>query len=112
MRTDAFLINVARGPVVDQRALTEALVERRIAGAALDVFDPEPPEPGDPLLAPDNVLLTPHAVCWTDELAMGNGASAIRSVLDVAQRRPPRNVVNPQALEHPEAKAYFEPARR
>jgi D-3-phosphoglycerate dehydrogenase len=112
MRTDAFLINVARGPVVDQRALTEALVERRIAGAALDVFDPEPPEPGDPLLALDNVLLTPHAVCWTDELARGNGASAIRSVLDVAQRRPPRNVVNPQALEHPEAKAYFEPARR
>jgi phosphoglycerate dehydrogenase-like enzyme len=110
MRRHAFLINVSRGPVVDQRALTEALTARRIAGAALDVFDPEPPEPDDPLLALDNVLLTPHAVCWTDEVARGNGSSAIRSVLDVARRRRPGNVVNPEALEHPEAKAYFESA--
>lgn len=108
MRPDAYLVNVSRGPVVDQRALTEALAERRIAGAALDVFEPEPPSPDDPLLRLDNVLLTPHAVCWTDEMAKGNGTSAIGAVLDVAARRHPANVVNPEALRHPRALAHFD----
>ncbi len=99
MKPSAFLINVARGPVVDQQALTRALTERRIAGAALDVFDPEPPSPDDPLLALDNVLLAPHAIAWTDELALGNGRSAVQAILDVAAGRRPTHVVNPQAWE-------------
>lgn len=101
MKPSAYLVNVARGPIVDQRALTEALSASWIAGAALDVFDPEPPAPDDPLLALDNVLLSPHAVAWTDELALGNGSSAVQAVLDVAAGRRPQHVVNVEALAHP-----------
>ncbi|GAA1022724.1 dehydrogenase [Acrocarpospora pleiomorpha] len=101
MKPSAFLVNVARGPIVDQAALTEALTARRIAGAALDVFEVEPPDPADPLLALDNVLLTPHAVAWTDELALGNGRGAIQAALDVAAGRAPAHPVNPAALDHP-----------
>ncbi|MGP3960196.1 NAD(P)-dependent oxidoreductase [Nonomuraea sp. 3N208] len=101
MKPAAYLINVARGPIVDQVALTEALVAGRLAGAALDVFEVEPPDPADPLLALDNVLLSPHAIAWTDQLALGNGSAAIRSALDVAAGRVPAHPVNPEALDHP-----------
>lgn len=101
MKPSAYLINVARGPIVDQRALTDVLSAHRIAGAALDVFDPEPPAPDDPLLMQDNVLLSPHAIAWTDELALGNGSSAVQAVLDVAAGRRPRHVVNVDAFAHP-----------
>jgi phosphoglycerate dehydrogenase-like enzyme len=100
MKPTAYLVNVARGPVVDQAALTEALRQRRIAGAGLDVFEQEPPDPGDPLLSLDNVILAPHALCWTDECFRGIGQDACRSILDVAAGRAPRHVVNPAALEH------------
>jgi phosphoglycerate dehydrogenase-like enzyme len=98
MKPTAFLINVARGPIVDQGALTAALQERRIAGAALDVFEQEPPDATDPLLALDNVILSPHAICWTDELFRGNGRAACLSILDVAAGRVPRDVVNRAVL--------------
>lgn len=94
MKPTAFLINVARGPIVDQAALTRVLQERKIAGAALDVFEKEPVDPKDPLLALDNVIVAPHAICWTDELFRGIGKSAIQSVLDVAAGRVPRDIVN------------------
>ncbi|MBM3956815.1 MAG: dehydrogenase [Gemmatimonadetes bacterium] len=94
MKQSAFLINVARGPIVDQRALTEALRERRIRGAGLDVFEEEPVDPADPILRLDNVIVTPHAICWTDECFLDNGRSALGSVLDVAAGRVPKNVVN------------------
>ena len=101
MKPSAYLVNVARGPIIDQTALTVALAEQRIAGAALDVFEVEPPDVDDPLLALDNVLLAPHAVAWTDEIAYGNGTSAIRAVLDMAAGMVPRYPVNPEALQHP-----------
>jgi phosphoglycerate dehydrogenase-like enzyme len=101
MKPTASLVNVARGPIVDQAALTAALLERRIAGAALDVFDPEPPDPADPLLQLDTVLLAPHAIAWTAELALGNGTSAITAIRDLAAGRRPATVVNPDALAHP-----------
>jgi len=101
MKPTAYLVNVARGPIVDQRALTAALREDRIAGAGLDVFDPEPVAPDDPLLALENVILTPHAICWTDECFGLIGRSADRSLLDVEAGRIPRDVVHRDALAHP-----------
>jgi D-3-phosphoglycerate dehydrogenase len=100
MRPSAYLVNVARGPIVDQAALVEALRERRIAGAGLDVFDPEPLAAGDPLTTLDNVILTAHSLGWTDQCFRDCGVSAIRSVLDVAAGRRPSHVVNPNALAH------------
>lgn len=101
LKPTAYLINVARGPIVDQQALTQVLQERRIGGAALDVFETEPIDPADPLLALDNVLLAPHALCWTDECFRSNGRSACTSILDVAAGRTPQYIVNRAALEHP-----------
>lgn len=101
MKPTAYLVNVARGPIVDQAALTVALQHHRIAGAGLDVFDPEPIAPDDPLLAMENVILAPHAICWTDECFGLNGRSAVGSLLDVAAGRVPRHVVNRDALAHP-----------
>lgn len=101
MKPTAHVVNVARGPIVDQRALTEALAERRIAGAALDVFEREPIDPDDPLVALENVVLAPHAVGLTDELFAESARSACEAVLAVAAGRVPRYVVNPDALAHP-----------
>ncbi len=101
MKPTAFLINVARGPIVDQAALTMALVDRRIAGAALDVFEREPIDPNDLLLKLDNVIVAPHAICWTDELFRGIGDSACRSILEVAAGRVPQEVVNRDAITKP-----------
>jgi D-3-phosphoglycerate dehydrogenase len=97
MKPTAYLINTARGPIVDQAALTRVLQERRIAGAGLDVLDSEPPDPNDPILKLDNVILTPHALCWTDQCFAGIGAADIKAVIDVQHGREPRLVVN-QAL--------------
>ena len=99
MKPTAYLINTARGPIVDQAALTEALQERRIAGAGIDVFEREPVDPHDPLLKLDNVIVAPHALCFTDEVALGNGGSACRSILEVAAGRVPKNVVNRDVLD-------------
>jgi D-3-phosphoglycerate dehydrogenase len=104
MKPGAYLINVARGAIVDQGALTECLQEGRIAGAGLDVFDPEPIAASDPLLALENVIVSPHALCWTDECFQLMGRSAVRSVLDVAAGLVPSHVVNREALVHPRLK--------
>ncbi len=101
MKSSAYLINTARGPIVDQKALTAALQARRIAGAGLDVFEQEPPDADDPLLKLDNVILAPHALCWTDQCFAGNGAADVRAVLEVQHGRVPRGVVNASVLEAP-----------
>lgn len=101
LKPSAHLVNIARGPIVDQAALTAALRHRRIAGAALDVFEQEPPDDNDPLLELDNVILTPHAICWTDELFSGIGRAACQSVLDVAAGRVPSHIVNREVLSDP-----------
>jgi phosphoglycerate dehydrogenase-like enzyme len=98
LQPNAFLINVARGPIVDQVALTDALRERRIAGAALDVFEQEPLAVDDPLSSLGNVILSPHAVALTDELFRDGGASAARSILAVVAGQMPEFALNPDAL--------------
>ena len=101
MKPTAFLVNTARGPIVDQAALTDALRERRIAGAGIDVFEREPPDADDPLLALDNVIVTPHALCWTDQLFSGSGAADVRAVLAVMAGREPKGIVNRDVVDRP-----------
>ncbi|MEX1205350.1 MAG: NAD(P)-dependent oxidoreductase [Dongiaceae bacterium] len=98
MKPTAYLINTARGAIVDQKALTKALQKRRLAGAGLDVLEQEPPDADDPLLRLDNVVLAPHALCWTDQCFAGIGASDVKAVLDVMHGREPTGVVNRAVL--------------
>ena len=101
MKPGAYLINTARGGIVDQAALTAALRDGVIAGAGLDVLEREPPDPEDPILRLDNAIVTPHALCWTDQLFAGNGAADVAAVLEVMAGRVPRGLVNREVLESP-----------
>jgi phosphoglycerate dehydrogenase-like enzyme len=101
MRPGAFLINAARGPIVDEAALVEALQTRRIAGAALDVFETEPLPVDSPLLRLDNVILTSHSVGWTEELFRDMGRLDCEGAVAVMQGYPPASVVNPAVLGRP-----------
>jgi D-3-phosphoglycerate dehydrogenase len=112
MKPTAFFINTARGPIVDQKALTEVLQNRRIAGAGLDVFEQEPTDPADPLLKLDNVIVTPHALCWTDQCFAGNGAADVKAVLDIQYGCVPRGVVNREVLISTTFRAKLETYRR
>ncbi len=96
MKPSAFLINTARGPVVDQAALVRALREKWIAGAGLDVYDPEPLPPDSPLLQMDNVVLSPHMASHTDE-ALLRMAMVVTDVLAVIEGRAPESPVPPPA---------------
>ena len=98
MKPTAYLINTARGPIVDQRALTQALQEKIIAGAGIDVFEKEPVDPQDPLLALDNVIVSPHAMAWTEEIARDNTLEACDHILSVFRGEPPGGLVNPEVL--------------
>jgi D-3-phosphoglycerate dehydrogenase len=99
MKPTAYLINTARGPVVDEKALTKVLQERKIAGAGLDVFEQEPSPADNPLFKLDNVIVAPHALCWTDECFAGNGAADVRAVLAVMHGKVPVGIVNRAIVE-------------
>ncbi len=105
MKRSAFIINTSRGPVIDQKALTKALEDGRIAGAGLDVFEEEPSPANDPLYKLDNVILAPHSLCWTDQCFAGNGAADIKAVFDVMHGRVPTGVVNRDVLDQPDWQA-------
>jgi D-3-phosphoglycerate dehydrogenase len=98
MKPGAYFINTARGPIVDEQALYEALVSRRIAGAGIDVFEQEPVSPDNALLKLDNIVVTPHHICLTDECINTIAASVFSACRDLAAGRVPKNVVNQEVL--------------
>ncbi len=99
MRRDAVLVNVGRGPILDQKALAAALAGGRIAAAGLDVFDPQPFAPDDPLAALDNVVLSPHMICDTYELRREVLALVARELAAFSEGAPPSSILNPAVLE-------------
>ena len=99
MKPTAYLVNVARGPIVDQDALVAVLKTGRLAGAGLDVLEREPPRPDEPVFALPNVIFSAHALSSTDHCMADCFAEAARAVLDMMQGREPRAVVNRDVLE-------------
>ena len=97
MKPGSFLINVSRGPVVDEAALIRALQDGHLAGAGLDVFDPEPPMPDNPLLRMDNVVVTPHVASNTDKGYWRMSQSVVDQVLQVLAGERPSFVIDPSA---------------
>lgn len=102
MKPGAFFINVARGSLVDEAALTEALTSGHLRGAGLDVTREEPPAPDCPLLALDNVVLSPHVAAWTEECSRRMSEVSVRNILDAFDGRlDPELVVNRQVMGSP-----------
>jgi phosphoglycerate dehydrogenase-like enzyme len=101
MKRSACLINIARGGIVDQAALYEALKDGTIRGAALDVFETEPPDPGDPLLQLPNVHATPHYAGCTNDRYAGQAAAVADEVLRLLRGETPQNLYNPDVLLGP-----------
>ena len=101
MKPDAYLINTARGGIINEDALFEVLASRRIAGAALDCFVDEPLTKPSRFAEFDSVLLAPHCIAWTDELFRDIGRAACQGMIDLSEGRGPRGVVNPAVFERP-----------
>jgi phosphoglycerate dehydrogenase-like enzyme len=101
MKPQAYLINTARGGIVDEQVLGELLIEGRIAGAALDCFDREPLEAPHPLGDLDNVLFAPHSIAWTDELFRDIGRAVSQGMVDLSMGKRPQGVVNPEVFKRP-----------
>jgi D-3-phosphoglycerate dehydrogenase len=93
MKRSAYFINLSRGPIADEAALIAALQSGAIAGAGLDVFEQEPVAPDNPLLKMDNVLVTPHALCWTDECFDAIAREGLSCIVDFANGREPKSVI-------------------
>ncbi len=98
MKPTAYLINTARGALIDHAALAEALQQGKLAGAALDVQDPEPPDLARPPFSDPRVIVTPHAAFASQESLLSLRSQATRQLLDALAGRQPANVVNPEVL--------------
>ena len=101
LRPTAYVVNTARGPLVDGVALAEALRAGRLAGAALDVTEQEPLPASSPLRTAPNLILTPHAAFYSQQAYADLHRLAAEAVLDVLQGRQPAAVVNPEVLPGP-----------
>ena len=107
MKPTAFLINTARGGIVDTAALTTALCNSEIAGAGLDVLETEPPNPNEELLKLNNVVVTPHAAFVSKDAILELEVTAAKCVAQVLTGQLPESVVNPSVLEQPNLRANF-----
>ena len=107
MKHSAFLINTARGHIVDEAALYDALRHGHIAGAALDAFAQEPVSPNNPLLTLNNIIVSPHAICYTDECLRLLAEGAFIAARAFLHREMPRHVVNREVLDQPAIRAWF-----
>jgi D-3-phosphoglycerate dehydrogenase / 2-oxoglutarate reductase len=94
----AVLINTSRGEIIDQSALVRALSEGWIAAAGLDVLDPEPPAPDDPILGLENVVLTPHIASYSDVFREGFWTHSVESLVAMSKTGMPRWIVNPEVV--------------
>ncbi len=99
MKPTAYLINTARGPIIDEAALASALDQGHLAGAALDVMEQEPPASGSPLFGRDNVIVTPHTSFYSEESLVDLQTKAAEEVVRVLTGQAPKNPVNPEALK-------------
>ena len=106
MKRGCFLVNVARGPIVDREALLDALRDGTVAGAGIDVFWQEPVDPADPLLA-ENVIATPHVGGATDTSLREIARGVAENVNRIRRGEPPRNCVNADAIDRERARAKF-----
>jgi D-3-phosphoglycerate dehydrogenase len=98
MKPGAYLINMARGPVVDQPALVQALASGKLRGAAVDVLEQEPPAADEPLLRMDNVIITPHIASWTGEALIQLRRDTARNAILALKGQQPRSIVNRKGL--------------
>jgi D-3-phosphoglycerate dehydrogenase / 2-oxoglutarate reductase len=100
MKPSAIVVNTGRGSLIDYNALRQALDHGQIAGAALDVFDREPPDPADTLFSRPNVICTPHVGAWTTEGTKAIGWHAARNLWAMVSGEGSADIVNPEALNH------------
>lgn len=98
MKPDAYIINTARGTVIDEAALIDLLKEKRIAGAGLDVFEKEPPDADNPLLHMQNVVVTPHSAALTREASFRMSFEAAKAVDDYFSGKTPEYIYNRKEL--------------
>jgi phosphoglycerate dehydrogenase-like enzyme len=107
MKPTAYLLNTARGGIVNEAALEDVLRRRAIAGAALDCFVGEPITTPHRLGELDNVLLAPHSIAWTHEMFRDIGRMACQGLIDLSLGRKPRGVVNPEVFDRPSFQAKW-----
>lgn len=112
MKPTAYFVNTARGPIVRQADLTAALQAGQLAGAGLDVFEEEPLPVEHPLIGMENVILSPHALAWTDDLYRDNGVGAIENILAIFQGELPKYIVNRQVIDQPGFQAKLQNLRQ
>jgi len=98
MKPGAYIVNTARGPIIDEAALAQALDKKQIAGAALDVMEKEPPG-SSPLFGRDNIIITPHTSFYSEESLVDLQTKAAEEVVRVLTGQAPKNPVNPEALQ-------------
>jgi D-3-phosphoglycerate dehydrogenase len=98
VKQGVFVINAARGGLLDTSALADAMRAGRVRGAALDVLEDEPPRQDNPLLSIDNIIFTPHSAALTEEALLRMGMDASEDILRVLRGEPPLNCANPQTL--------------